>query len=151
MNPRIGRRSLLRLATTAGVVTLSGCNALGGSDRKTPRLVELGATSFDDEPHTFHVRIELDGETVYRDSERLEAASSDDPVGTWFTGFPTKSNAYLLSTWLDDRPEKTAQTLDFAEYDTECLGVDVRVGTYDGGTDDDRVSIFYTKNCEDGE
>ncbi|WP_129112860.1 hypothetical protein [Halegenticoccus tardaugens] len=111
----------------------------------------MSALSFDDEPHTFHVRIELDGETVYRESERIEATDPDDPVGAVFDGFPTKPNPYLLSTWLDDRPEKTARTLDFAEYDTECLGLNIQAGTYDDEAGGDRFAIAHTTNCKDGE
>lgn len=144
------RRAIIRSAAV-GLVGLGGCSALDESDEEIPRLVELTALNLDDEPHTFHVRMELDGETAYRESKRVEAASPDDPRGATFTGYPEDSGNYVLSAWRDDRDETEARTLDFAEFDSECLGVEVKFGTHGNDADEPYLAIFHTSNCAAGE
>lgn len=143
------RRVFLRSATAAvGLIGLSGCSALDTRSRsETPRLVELTALNLDDEPHAFHVRIEIDGETVYRKSKRVPAGGTDEPRGVEFAGYPTRSRPYVLSAWRDDQPASEAATLDFADFESECLGVEVQFGTYGTDAANPRLAILHTTNC----
>ncbi|UPW01862.1 hypothetical protein M0R88_07145 [Halorussus gelatinilyticus] len=148
MVPQLGRRSLLQSAGMACIAGVSGCTAFGGeSESTTPQLVELTALNQDDEPHKVHVRIEREGETVYRESKRVEADGPNGSGAAVFTGYPTRSGPYVLSAWRDDRQERQADTLDFAEFDSECLGVVAQLGQSGTDTDDPRLAIFHTTNC----
>jgi hypothetical protein len=147
---RVRRRALLQ-SVAVGLAGFGGCAALEESESGAPRLVDLTALNYDDEPHTFHVRMELDGETTYRESKRVKAAGPDDPRGAVFTGYPEESESYVVSMWRDDQPETEARTLDFAEFDSECLGVEVKLGTYGESDDEPDLSIFYTSNCAAGQ
>lgn len=119
----------------------------GQSASQMPELVGLTAINHHDAPHTAHVRLELDGESVYQESEQIAAGGSDDPRGAVFSDYPTVPEPYVLSAWLDDRPEAEARTLDFASFDTECLGVSLDIGTYGRDVENPGLSIYYTRNC----
>jgi hypothetical protein len=150
MTDTVRRRTFLQ-SIAVGLAGLGGCSALDESSSEAPRLVELTALNLDDEPHTFHIRMELDGETAYRESKRVEAASPDDPQGAVFTEYPEKPGAYTLSVWRDDQGEAEARTLDFAAFDTECLGVEVKLGTHGESDDEPNLAIFQTSNCAVGQ
>jgi hypothetical protein len=150
MTQRVERRTFLQ-SITIGIAGLTGCAMFESqTESRTPRLVELTALNLDDSPHTFHVRLELDGETVYRESEQVAAGGSEDPRAAEFSGYPTQAEPYVLSAWRDDQPEAGAKTLDLASYDAECLGVDVRFGTYGSDAENPRLAIFHTTNCDAG-
>ncbi|WP_458207644.1 hypothetical protein [Haladaptatus sp. NG-SE-30] len=104
--------------------------------------------NFDDEPHTVHVLLRRDGETVYRKSLRLKAGRSDDPSEGTFDGYPAESGADVLYAWRDDQPEDQRRKLDFREYETECIGFQIHVGYF--GEPTSRVSIWKTTNCDAG-
>jgi hypothetical protein len=125
--------------------------ALDESGSGAPRLVELTALNLDDEPHTFHVRMELDGETAYRKSKRVEAAGPGGPKGAVFTGYPEESGAFVVFASRDDQSDTEARTLDFTEFDSECLGIEVKVGTYGETSDEPRLALFHTSNCAAGQ
>lgn len=146
----VRRRDFLR-STTVGVVGLSGCTMFESqSESQMPELVDFTAFNYHDTPHTVHVRLELDGETVYRESKQIAAGGSDDAQAAVFSDYPTVAEPYVLSAWRDDRPETGAMTIDFASFDTECLGVMVNIGTYGRDVENPRLSIFYTSNCASG-
>lgn len=151
MTKRVPRRVLLQSATV-GIAGLTGCTLLGSdTESQTPRLVDFNVLNFHDEPHTVHVRLDLDGETVYRESKQLAAVTEeDDSEGAVLSDYPMTAEPYLLSAWRDDQSESDARPLDFASFDTECLGVDVQVGTYGVETESSRLSIHYTTNCRVG-
>lgn len=125
----IDRRSVLQMAA-AGADGVSGRSAFSeGSDPAVPELIELIAASSDRESHTFHLRFELDGQTVYQAAEQVEAASPDDSRGAVSEGYPEDSKPYVLSAWTDG-DESTTRTFDFTSLGTECLGVHVFYGWY---------------------
>ena len=143
----LSRRSFLRSAAI-GVGALSGCAGFSGqTEVEPPRLIDLIATNFTPDPHTFHVRMDLQDETVYRESKHMEAASPDDPRAAVFTDYPAQPNPYVFYTWVDEQPETEAQSLDFTEKNAECVGINVQFGRYKSGVQDPSVSIFSTTNC----
>lgn len=150
MTQRVRRRAFLQ-SMTIGITGFTGCATFESqTEPQIPRLVELTALNLDDAPHTFHVRLELDGETVYRESERVTAGEPEDPRATEFSDYPTRVEPYVLSAWRDDHPETGAKTLDFASYDAECLGLDVQFGTYGSDAENPRLAILHTTNCDAG-
>lgn len=114
---------------------------------QVPQLVNFYAINYHDEPHTVHVRLELDGETVYRESKQTAASELEATKGAVFSDYPTATEPYVLSAWRDDRPEADARTLEFASFDTECLGIQVNIGTYGRNTENPVLSIHFSTNC----
>jgi len=147
MPQRFARRAILQSATV-GIAGLAGCTTLfSQSASQTPEFVDFTAINYHDAPHTVHVRLELDGETVYRESKQIAARGSDDTQGAVFTDYPTAAEPYVLSAWRDDHPEAEAMTLDFASFDTECLGASVQIGTFGSDVENPELAIYYTTNC----
>lgn len=144
--PSTNRRSVLQ-AAAAGIAGISGCSTLTEDlEPVTPRLLELSVESYHTEPHTFHVRLKLDGETVYEDEERVDAANPEDATGARFTGYPEDAKPYVLSVWMDG-DESTARTLDFASIDEECLVVRTFYGSYKQPPEDAQLEIWTHNNC----
>ena len=144
--PSTSRRAVLH-AAAAGALGLSGCSAFGeDSEPVVPRLIDLVVLSFHTEPHTFHVRLELDGETVYEDARAVEAASPDEEEGAGFDGYPEEREPYELSVWLDD-DESTTRTLEFADYDAECLAVNAFYGRYEEPPENATLRLYTATNC----
>ncbi|AGN01005.1 hypothetical protein L593_05280 [Salinarchaeum sp. Harcht-Bsk1] len=112
-----------------------------------PEFVGLTAINHHDAPHTAHVRLELDDETVYRKSKQIAAGGSRDSRAAVFSDYPTAAEPYVLSAWRDDHPEAEAMTLDFASFDTECLGASVQIGTFGSDVENPELAIYYTTNC----
>ncbi|WP_248516680.1 hypothetical protein [Salinarchaeum laminariae] len=147
MAQRVGRRALLQ-STAVGIAGLAGCTTFGDqSTSQTPKFIDLTAINLHDAPHTAHVRLELDGETVYRESKQMAASELDHSRGAVFSEYPTTAEPYVLSAWRDDRPETDARTLDFASFDTECLAVQLMIGTYGRNVETPRLAIYYGFNC----
>lgn len=144
--PSIYRRSLLR-AAAVGAVGFSGCSTFSEeSESQTPRLIDLVALSYDTQAHTFHVRLELDGEPVYEQAEPVDAASPEDSEGAVFTRYPEEPKPYVLSAWIDD-DESTTRTLDLASYEAECLAVNLFYGRYGEPPEDATLGIATATNC----
>ncbi len=142
------RRSLLRTGGALGVGWLAGCSGLNkGTSASYPRLIDLSATNLDDEPHTFHVLIEVNGETVYRDSKSV-AAPKDELKAAVFTGYPTKPKPYEVYAWKDNKSKEDARTFDFAEYDSACLGLELQIGEYGSDSSNPHLAIYHTTNCQ---
>ena len=149
MNPLRTRRSFLRAIAAAGTVPIAGCAAFAGRETKNyPRLGELKALNVDDESHTVHVRVELDGETVYRQSKRLQSADGG-AVAVLFADYPSNPGAYEVYAWKDKQSRSDAQSLDLAGFDADCVGVQVKIGTYGAETEEPHLSIYSTTNCPD--
>lgn len=146
MMPYTDRRSLLG-AIAGGALSLSGCSTSGKKRASpTPRLTELTAHNFDTEPHIFHVQIELEGETVYQQQNRIEGGTPEDPNGAIFEGYPMKTKPYVLTTWIDES-EASMQSLDFASIDAGCLMARIYYGTYKEPPEDAHLSIYTSTNC----
>lgn len=144
--PSRSRRFVLQTAAV-GALGFSGCSTFGEeSEPDVPRLIDLVALSFHTEPHTFHVRLELDGEIVYEDSRAVEAASPDEEEGAVFEGYPEAPEPYVLSVWLDDT-ESTTRTLEFADYDADCLAVNVFYGRYGEPPENATLRLYTATNC----
>ncbi|WP_435099791.1 hypothetical protein [Halarchaeum sp. P4] len=146
--PATTRRDYLRAAAGVGVAgALAGCSS---DDSTTPRLGDLTALNFHDEPHTVRVLM-LDGEdVVYWEQTHLSAGSSDAPSGAAFAGYPTESGEYVLSARVDERAHERWARVDFAEHDAACLGLKLFVG--DNRTDGNDLSVMYTTDsgvCRD--
>lgn len=150
MESRIERRVLLQ-SMTVGIAGLSGCTLFGSqTESQVPRLVNLTAVNLDDAAHDIHVRLDLDGETVYRESSQVPAARANEARGIEFSDYPTMAEPYVLSAWRDDSQEAEARSLDFASFDTECLGVNIHVDANASDVENSGLSIFHTTDCDAG-
>lgn len=150
MVQHLTRRAFLQ-SSTVGIAGLSGCTLLGGqTESQVPRLVDLTAVNLDDAAHDIHVRLELDGETVYRESSQVPAAGANEARGVEFTDYPTMAEPYVLSAWRDDSQEAEARSLDFGSFDTECLGVNIHVDANASDVENSGLSIFHTTDCDAG-
>jgi hypothetical protein len=147
MAQRRPRRVFLQ-STAAGIAGLAGCTLLESqTGSQIPRLIGLAVLNYDDAPHTVHLQLELEGETVYRRSEQIAGSEPNDSEGALFSEYPTASEPYVLSAWCADRPKATVSILDFSSFDAECLGVTVYIGSYGVDTENPRLAIYFSTNC----
>ena len=135
--PSPSRRTILRGASLAVLGSLAGCAGRFGN---SPRLGELGATNRDARPHTIHVLLLEADSPVYWTSKRVPAAGPDGLGTATFEGYPDGVEPDRLLVRPDGRPLAAAERFDFAEYDADCLGLDVEIG--DGRPPS--LSIWYT-------
>mgnify|MGYP007042282273 CR=1 FL=1 len=102
--------------------------------------------NFDDQPHIYHVQIEENDEIIYRKSTQVGAASSDQPASVEFSDFPNQSGEYTLSAWADDDPETESESVIFNNFESECVGVEIRVASYETDSVDPQFKLLYTTN-----
>ena len=141
------RRTILQTGCTLGSAGLAGCTGiLGQSSSTAPQLGELKAINFDSHPHTIDVHIDVEGEAVYQESKRLEAAPSDDAVSVYFNDYPTEPAPYVVYAWKDDQSRADAQVIRFSQFDVDCLGLSIQIGKYGTDLPDPHLSIYHTTN-----
>ncbi|APW99873.1 hypothetical protein CHINAEXTREME_19795 [Halobiforma lacisalsi AJ5] len=129
-SPHCTRRRILATSTTVPLV-LGGC-----LDRATEtaavdtRLAGLTVVNFDDERHVVHARMVEDDESVYERSLEVPAADSEtgNPGEAVFEGIPAEAGGYVLHARRDDQTREERKTVDFREYDHECVELMIRVG-----------------------
>jgi len=138
------RRAVLHGTGVALAGGVAGCVGLGGS----PRLGQLGATNYDTRPHVVHALLFEGDDLVYWMSERVPAAE-DGVLGTaLFEGYPSGLEPSRLLVRLDGQSLSAADRFDFAEYDADCLGLQVEID--DEGRPPE-LSVWYTtgpESCE---
>lgn len=148
------RRNLLRLGGTSLGLGIAGCLSSGsGSESPEPsRLVTLGVSNYEPEPCTVYVLLLEDDEPVYWNTMAADAFERDEnrTGGGTFDGYPTEPGSYVLYAWRDDQSRADWQRFDFREYDTECLGIYVKVGFAAAGQSED-VSFWWTSDCQGNE
>lgn len=152
MSPHTRRRTL-QLMSTSLPLWIAGCFGRNKTTEDT-RLEGLQVVNFDHEPHTIHVEVTEDNETVYDDAIDIPAADEDSTEwgdGGWgegvFEEYPTEPGAYAIHTWRSDQSREDQQTLDLREYDHECAEMMIYIGDPDRGEITSELSIWRTFDC----
>lgn len=154
----LSRRRLLNLVGGGAAVGLAGCSGGGdGEDdgdaasSESLQLAELAVTNFESQPHTVHL-VFLDGDDpVYWRSQAVAAAEEGVPQEAVLDGYPGAPAEQVLHVRLDDGAPSEWKRFDFAEVGSDCLGLNVRVGDFDGGGGEGELTVWTTDdpgNCE---
>ncbi|AZH25865.1 hypothetical protein [Haloplanus aerogenes] len=133
------RRAFLYGAGVAVASSLAGCAGVGLGD--SPQLGQLGVTNYDTQSHVVHVLLLEGDEPAYWTSKRVPAAEGDVLGTAVFEGDPAGVEPNRLLTRLDGQSLSAADRFDFAEYEADCLGLQIEIG------DESRppeLSIWYT-------
>lgn len=137
----LSRRALLHGAGVSLVGSVTGCAGLG----TTPQLGQLGVTNYDTRSHAVHVLL-FEGESlVYWTSKRVPPAEGDVLGTAVFEGYPSEPDPGRLLVRLDGQSLVAAERFDFAEYDVDCLGLQLEIGE-EGRSPE--LSIWYTAGSD---
>lgn len=125
-----------RRAVLAGIGTsvgglIAGClgNPLGDGE-EVPQLVGIEAGNWHPDPQTLNVLIESDDETLYETQVQLPGGdpSEYDRPPERLDGHPSELPASAtLVTRVDKASREDAETLDFGERTTECIGIQIDI------------------------
>ena len=75
---RVSRRVLLTSGAVLGLGSLAGCSQITSLFDSPPKLGRIQVENRDDAPHTVHLLVERDGETIYWQSFDLESTFEND-------------------------------------------------------------------------
>lgn len=128
----MNRRTALAGVGTCVTGLFAGClgDQLAFGDSAVPRLVGMVVGNWHPDPQSLNVLIEGNDEALYEQQVQLpggDPSEYDRPPET-LEGHPSElpPSATLL-TWVDGTSREEANTLNFGERSTDCIGVEIEI------------------------
>lgn len=146
------RRSLLRLLSGIGTLSLAGClDALPSLGAET-KLARLSVVNWDeDEAHTIDVRVERGGTVVHESTYRVEEMDGNEAQAaiaecTW----NDVAGEYVIAARLDGNNEwQRFELLDAADGSPNCVIAAVQYGHLSGIDEDDPLNVEVRNRCDE--
>ncbi|WP_440767444.1 hypothetical protein [Natronorubrum sp. DTA7] len=102
------------------------------------------------------MEITEDDETVYDDAIDV-TPTDEEPTGEtdggWgeksFEDYPTEPGAYTVYAWRGDRSREDRESVDFREWDAECVELQIHIGDSSDENIESGLNIWRTFECRD--
>jgi hypothetical protein len=151
------RRRFLQLSG-ASLAGLAGCAGVLDSGPEPVELTRISALNFHTERHRVNIQIQRPDtdDPYFKRYMDVPPGAPDEPVSAeppdmGLSDVPEEVTDGVFTAWRDDQAPEDGDTFDFATYGpADCVGLEVHLGSYGADPPSERVSIWHTSNCNDG-